>query len=130
MVEGVTRPLDDFRHPTRVRPEAPLDQARDLFVWFEDSSSRDEEGYAGIAGLPESLLPTASGMRAIERHYAPGHPHLLSAVRLRCATPSDERIAAIYTAALSVGTVAWIGSGAQYELAWTALYASGEEGQR
>ena len=128
MAEDATRPLDDFGQPTRIQLTPSLDQPRDLFVWFEDSSGRDEDGYLGIAGLPESLLPTAQGMRIIERHYAPGHPHLLSAVRIRCASPNDERIAAIYTAAMAVGTVAWIGTGAQYELAWTALYAqSGDE---
>jgi hypothetical protein len=37
-----------------------------------------------------------------------------------------ERIAALYTSALSVGTVAWIGTGEQYERAWSDLYPVAE----
>jgi len=101
---------------------------RDLFVWFEDTSERQHDGERGIAGLPESLLPVAFGMKVIERRYAAGHLHLLTAIRIRCRERTDERIAAIYTAALAVGTVAWMGTGAQYELAWNALYSSETEG--
>jgi hypothetical protein len=48
--------------------------------------------------------------------------HLLCAARLACRGESAERIASLYTAALSVGTVAWVGTGAQYERAWTEMY--------
>jgi hypothetical protein len=111
---------------------APACQAQDLFVWFEDTSARQQDGLRGIAGLPESLLPVAHGLKVVERHYAPGHPHLLTALRMRCRERPAEHIAAIYTAALSVGTVAWIGTGSQYEIAWNALYSaefSSEENQ-
>jgi hypothetical protein len=66
-------------------------------------------------------------MRVIERRYALGHPHLLTALRLRCRDRAAERVAAIYTAALAVGTVAWIGTGSQYALAWSALYCASDE---
>lgn len=102
--------------------------ARDLFVWFEDTSERQREGDRGIAGLPECLLPVAFGMKVIERRYAAGHLHLLTAIRVRCRDRADERIAAIYTAALAVGTVAWMGTGSQYEIAWNALYSAEAEG--
>jgi hypothetical protein len=94
----------------------------DLFVWFENTVSRQAHGRRGIAGLPESLLPWDHKMRVIERRYAEGHLHLLSAVRLRCPERQGERIAAIYTAALSVGTIAWIGTGRQYEQAWREMF--------
>jgi len=103
-------------------PSATARPSGDLFVWFEDTAARREEGRRGIAGLPESLLPWDTKMRVIERRYSEGHLHLLSAVRLRCSERQGERIAAIYTAALSVGTVAWIGSGRQYELAWHEMF--------
>lgn len=96
--------------------------AQDLYVWFEDTSSRMHSSRRGIAGLPESLLPYARGMRVVERHYVEGHLHLLAAVRLRCNEQLGERISALYTAALSVGTVAWIGTGAQYARAWQEMY--------
>jgi hypothetical protein len=80
--------------------------------------------------LPESLLPWDYKMRVIERRYAEGHLHLLSAVRLRCGERQGERIAAIYTAALSVGTVAWIGTGKQYEQAWHEMFPYGADGAR
>ncbi len=97
---------------------------QDLYVWFEDTSNRMHSSRRGIAGLPESLLPYARGLRVIERHYAEGHLHLLSAARLRCSEQFGERISALYTAALSVGTVAWIGTGAQYARAWQEMYPS------
>jgi len=40
-----------------------------------------------------------------------------------------ERVAALYTAALSVGTVAWIGTGAQYAQAWAEMYPYGSQPQ-
>lgn len=95
---------------------------QDLYVWFEDTSTRSHSSRRGIAGLPECLLPYAKGVRVIERHYVDGHLHLLAAVRLRCTEKFGERISALYTAALSVGTVAWIGTGAQYARAWQEMY--------
>jgi hypothetical protein len=103
-------------------PPAGNSFCSDLFVWFEDTSVRPSRGRRGIAGLPEVLLPWHAHMRVIERRYAEGHLHLLSAVRLRCKERTGERIAAIYTSALSVGTVAWIGTGAQYEQAWREMF--------
>jgi hypothetical protein len=107
-------------------PYADPETTADLFVWFEDTRMRRaasaQHVRIGIAGLPESLLPWPhdhpGSMRVIERRYVDGHLHLLSAVRLRCHDQFGERIAALYTAALSVGTVAWIGTGPQYERAW------------
>jgi hypothetical protein len=125
LAQEATRPLADLDTPA---PAAAQDsEVRDLFVWFEDTSERQRDGQRGIAGLPESLLPVAHGMRVIERRYALGHPHLLTALRVRCSERAAERVAAIYTAALSVGTVAWIGTGSQYEMAWSALYSAGDE---
>jgi hypothetical protein len=146
LAEDATTPLEALIHPPDVAPalevapaqghgttENPTDRletsdARDLFVWFEDTSERQQDGERGIAGLPESLLPVAFGMKVVERRYAAGHLHLLTAIRIRCRERADERIAAIYTAALAVGTVAWMGTGSQYELAWNALYAAENEG--
>ena len=136
IADEATRPLDDFMHqpveapPPAAEPtaEAAAPRITDLFIWFEDTSARKpRDGLrGGIAGLPESLLPwphdDAGSMRVIDRRYAEGHLHLLSAVRLRCQDKFGERVAAIYTAALSVGTVAWIGTGAQYERAWQEMY--------
>jgi len=101
---------------------APGPGANDLFVWFEDTSGRARDARRGIAGLPESLLPYSRGLRVIDRRYVEGHFHLLSAVRLRCHDRFGERIAALYTAALSVGTIAWIGTGVQYERAWREMF--------
>jgi hypothetical protein len=102
----------------------PAEQTTDLYVWFEDTSHRSGER-RGIAGLPEALLPWpfdgSQSMQVISRRYAEGHMHLLAAVRLRCTGKFGERIAALYTSALSVGTVAWIGTGSQYEQAWREL---------
>jgi hypothetical protein len=123
IVENATQPLSDFAE-SAAQSEAPAAQPQDLFVWFEDTSARQQDGVRGIAGLPESLFPVAYGMKVVERHYAPGHPHMLTALRVRCNERSSERIAAIYTAALAVGTVAWIGTGSQYEIAWNALYST------
>lgn len=95
---------------------------QDLYVWFEDTSNRVHSSRRGIAGLPECLLPYAKGLRVVERHYVDGHLHLLAAARLRCSEKFGERISALYTAALSVGTVAWIGTGAQYARAWQEMY--------
>jgi hypothetical protein len=108
----------------------PARASGDLFVWFEDTASRRDNGRRGIAGLPESLLPWDTKMKVIERRYAEGHLHLLSAVRLRCPERQGERIAAIYTAALSVGTVAWIGTGRQYELAWEEMFPYGADASK
>ena len=132
LANEATRPIEDFMHqpldPAAARPEqetaarVPAPVGADLFVWFEDTSRRQRDGRRGIAGLPECLLPTAHRMSVLERKYTPGHLHLLSAVRIRCSEKVGERIAAIYTAALSVGTIAWIGTGSHYERAWRELY--------
>jgi hypothetical protein len=121
LAEHATRPLSEHVRLDAARTTA-TGTGTDLFVWFEDTSERRRDGRRGIAGLPESLLPYASNMRVVSRVYAPGHPHLLSAVRIRTRDGLGERIAALYTAALSVGTVAWIGTGEQYERAWEDLY--------
>jgi hypothetical protein len=130
LADSATRPLIEFRSP-HAEEHAPQDRvaeavSSDLFVWFEDTSARAAEGRRGIAGLPESLLPWPQDgkthMQVVERRYAPEHMHLLSAVRLRCKERFGDRIAALYTAALSVGTVAWIGTGQQYEQAWNEMY--------
>jgi len=124
IVLEATRPLDSFDAPPAHSPDASVEDPTDLFVWFEDTSERLQEAGLGIAGLPECLLPVGRDLRVIDRQYSPGHPHLLAAVRIRCANRSGERIASIYTAALSVGTVAWIGAGEQYQAAWDDLYGS------
>ncbi len=125
LAEHVTRPLSEYaREAAAHSPAAP--SSADLFVWFEDTSERRRDGRRGVAGLPESLLPYAAGMRVIARVYAEGHPHLLSAVRVRVRDGLGERIAALYTAALSIGTIAWIGTGEQYERAWNDLYPAAE----
>jgi hypothetical protein len=124
LAEIATRPLvQDMHQPVRDVPPAPVVE-RDLYVWFEDTSARAQDGRRGIAGLPESLLPYARGMRVVERRFAEGHMHLLCAVRLKCQCDAADRVAALYTAALSVGTVAWIGTGAQYERTWTEMYGA------
>jgi len=96
----------------------------ELFVWFEYTASRRVEGRRGVAGLPESLLPCSRSMRVVERRYAENHLHLLSSVRIACKEGAGELIASLYTAALSVGTVAWIGTGAQYARTWNDMYLS------
>src|SRR5882762_2158861 len=126
LAEHATRPLSEHARLAATQG-APTPGSGDLFVWFEDTSERTRDGRRGIAGLPESLLPYAATMRVIARVYAQGHPHLLSAVRIRVRDGLGERIAALYTAALSVGTVAWIGTGEQYESAWSELYPNPPE---
>ena len=135
LAESATRPVEDFMHqpaesaaPAEASPPA-ADEVQDLFVWFEDTATRAYDGsLRGAAGLPESLLPwpqeRGCTMQVIDRRYAEGHLHLLSAVRLRVRGKFGERIAALYTAALSVGTVAWIGTGEQYAQAWQELYGA------
>jgi len=130
LAEQATRPLSEHARqaatqtPAEGKPQGSVRPVcADLFVWFEDTSERQRDGRRGIAGLPESLLPYAAGVKLIARIYAEGHPHLLSAVRIRCRDGAGERIAALYTAALSVGTVAWIGTGDSYEKAWNELYS-------
>ncbi|HEX4585483.1 MAG TPA: hypothetical protein VH183_11675 [Burkholderiaceae bacterium] len=125
LAEHATRPLSEHTRLATTSSSAPAGSS-DLFVWFEDTSERRRDGRRGVAGLPESLLPYASGMRVVARVYAEGHPHLLAAARIRTRDGLGERIAALYTAALSVGTVAWIGTGEQYERAWNELYPAGE----
>ena len=125
LAEHVTRPLSEYARQAATQTAAAPGSA-DLFVWFEDTSDRRRDGRRGVAGLPESLLPYAAGMRVIARVYADGHPHLLSAVRIRARDGLGERIAALYTAALSVGTIAWIGTGEQYECAWKELYPAAD----
>ena len=124
LAEHATRPLSE--HARGDGTASTTSSGTDLFVWFEDTSERRRDGRRGIAGLPESLLPYAAGMRVLARVYAEGHPHLLSAARIRAREGLGERIAALYTAALSVGTIAWIGTGEQYERAWNELYPASE----
>jgi hypothetical protein len=127
LAELATRPLAEQMHPPADAAQSAATAARptELFVWFEDTSARTRNGSRGIAGLPESLLPYAKGMRIVDRRYVEGHLHLLSAVRIRCDDKFGERVAALYTAALSVGTVAWIGTGPQYAQAWAEMYPYG-----
>ena len=121
--ELATQPVDGRAvMATLVPAQRPRTQGADLFVWFEDTSGQSQR--AGIAGLPESLLPVHPDMRVLEQRYVFGHLHLLAGVRFACRHPFGERIAALYTAALSVGTVAWIGTGPQYERAWSDTYHS------
>jgi hypothetical protein len=134
LAELATRPIGPLAQPEAtpsevVRPisQASTAPANELFVWFEDTASRAADGRCGMAGLPESLLPYTPSMRVLERRYAEDHFHLLSAVRIRCPEQTSELIAALYTAALSVGTVAWIGTGPQYCRTWNDMYPSSTE---
>jgi hypothetical protein len=102
----------------------------DLFVWFEDNRQRRIGDGRGAAGFPECLLPYGSGIRVLERRYAAGHVHLLAAVRIRCAERHSETVARIYTAALALGTIAWIGTGEQYRRAWTQMYPRADRSAR
>jgi hypothetical protein len=124
LAEIATRPLLAEPPAVTTQERVAKSQERDLYVWFEDTSARASEGRRGIAGLPESLLPFAPGMRVVERRFAAGHMHLLCAIHLKCRGDAAERIASLYTAALSVGTVAWIGTGAQYQRTWLELYGT------
>ena len=127
LAEIATRPIGDAPNShsglavVRAVEEAQS-AATELFVWFEDTSARATDGRRGMAGLPESLLPYSPAMRVVDRRYAEDHFHLLSAVRIRCREDAGELIAALYTAALSVGTVAWIGTGSQYCRTWDDMY--------
>lgn len=123
---SATRPVAAMHQPVSDCTESPLissaSSATELFVWFEDTASRLFEGRRGIAGLPESLLPCGRNMRVVERRYAENHLHLLCAVRIAVKESAGELIASLYTSALSVGTVAWIGTGAQYARTWHDMY--------
>jgi len=94
----------------------------EIFVWFEDTSAQLARRRALCPGLPESLLPIGKDIKVLDRRYVPDHLHLLSAVRIYCANHINDRVAAIYSAALSVGSVAWIGIGVAYESAWNRSY--------
>ncbi len=129
LAESATRPLgvpiaECSAAEARTSAESENALATELFVWFEDTAARALEGRRGVAGLPESLLPINRGMRVVERRYAENHLHLLSAVRIVCRQNAGELIASLYSAALSVGTVAWIGTGTQYARTWTDMYAA------
>lgn len=126
--EDALHQIETARQIGAVTADALLAMAsKELFVWFEDTSARPVDGRRGVAGLPESLLPYAQGVQIVERRYAAGHMHLLAAARIQCKGDRSEAIAALYTAALSVGTIAWIGTGAQYARAWTELYDANRE---
>jgi hypothetical protein len=122
-IDPAATPSGAVRESDSARPTG----GSELFVWFEDTSTRAAEGRGGMAGLPESLLPYGPGMRILDRRYAEDHFHLLCAVRIRCREDASELIAALYTAALSVGTVAWIGTGSQYCRTWNDMYPSSTE---
>lgn len=122
-IESAAAPLG----AVRTAEPARTTEGSELFVWFEDTSARAADGRRGMAGLPESLLPYGPAMRILDRRYAEDHFHLLSAVRIRCFEDAGELIAALYTAALSVGTVAWIGTGSQYCRTWEDMYPSSTE---
>lgn len=134
LAEFATRPIGDaaLAVPAVNTLGAPEFEsaATELFVWFEDTATRKIEGRRGVAGLPESLLPYNRSMRIVERRYAEDHLHLLSAVRIACRDHAGDMIAALYTAALSVGTVAWIGTGSQYERTWNDMYQVRSESER
>ena len=127
LAEIATRPIGNAAaaepQPSATEAAEQSTAQAELFVWFEDTSARATEGGRGMAGLPESLLPYGMSMRVVDRRYAEDHFHLLSAVRLRCTDDPSELIAALYTSALSVGTVAWIGTGSQYSRAWADMYS-------
>ena len=122
LAEIATRPIGNAAgvepQPSAAEAAGHSTAQAELFVWFEDTSARATEGGRGMAGLPESLLPYGMSMRVVDRRYAEDHFHLLSAVRLLSTDDPSELIAALYTSALSVGTVAWIGTGSQYSRAW------------
>jgi hypothetical protein len=136
LAEIATRPIGSATESGGIGTPDPIDtpatesprNAVELFVWFEDTSARVADGGRGMAGLPESLLPYSRAMRIVERVYAQDHFHLLSAVRLACNEDAADLAAALYTSALSVGTVAWIGTGSQYAQAWRDMYARASTG--
>lgn len=132
LAEIATRPIGSVpaaqAQPSVAEPVEHSAAQSELFVWFEDTSARASEGGRGMAGLPESLLPYGMSMRVVDRRYAEDHFHLLSAVRLRCTDDPSELIAALYTSALSVGTVAWIGTGSQYSRAWDDMFTPSSPG--
>jgi hypothetical protein len=97
----------------------------ELYVWFEDTCASRITNRPAAAGFPECLLPYGKGVRVLERRYAEGHLHLLSAARIRCDERLAECVAVIYTQALALGTIAWIGTGEQYRRAWVRMYAGG-----
>ncbi|MGH6611602.1 MAG: hypothetical protein ACRECQ_15255 [Burkholderiaceae bacterium] len=122
---SVTRPIGGASPEPAATDSASIDNdvpATELFVWFEDTAARALEGRRGVAGLPESLLPLNRSMKIVERRYAENHLHLLSAVRITCRQNVGDLIASLYTSALSVGTVAWIGTGTQYARTWADMY--------
>ena len=123
LAESATQPCAAFGsiEPACASPESEA-APTELFVWFEDTAARALDGRRGVAGLPESLLPIHRSMRLLERRYAENHLHLLSAIRIACRQDTGELIASLYTAALSVGTVAWIGTGTQYQRTWADMY--------
>jgi hypothetical protein len=135
LAEIATRPIGPAIEPAtapsggvaRAAETPRIAEGTELFVWFEDTSTRATDGRRGMAGLPESLLPYGPSMRVVDRRYAEDHFHLLSAVRIRCLEDAGDLIAALYTAALSVGTVAWIGTGSQYRRTWNDMYPSSTE---
>src|SRR5512140_1586902 len=134
LAEIATRPISPAVESTETSPgeartaePSHTVEGSELFVWFEDTSARATEGRRGMAGLPESLLPYGPSMRVLDRRYAEDHFHLLSAVRIRCIEDASDLIAALYTSALSVGTVAWIGTGKQYCRTWNDMYPSATE---
>jgi len=127
LAEISTRPVgvtasSDIAASEPTSSKATAEAPTELFVWFEDTGARALEGRRGVAGLPESLLPISREMKVVERRYAENHLHLLSAVRIACRQSAAELIASLYTAALSVGTVAWIGTGKQYAHTWNDMY--------
>ena len=135
LAEIATRPIGPAIEPAttpssgvaRAAEPPRIAEGTELFVWFEDTSTRATDGRRGMAGLPESLLPYGPSMRVVDRRYAEDHFHLLSAVRIRCLEDAGDLIAALYTAALSVGTVAWVGTGSQYRRTWNDMYPSSTE---
>ena len=122
LAEAATQPLGRFSAPAERQVQAASSVRQELFVWFEDTSARPVQGRRGIAGLPESLLPLTAGARVRDRRYVEGHMHLLAAARIECRENPADLFASLYTVALSVGTVAWIGTGEKYARTWSEMY--------
>lgn len=119
--------LSTLRNRVRSWPIAPLPvveapAATELYVWFENTASRRLRYGLGVSGMPESLLPIRKGLKVLERHYAYGHLHLLAAARFECRSHVSERIADLYVSALTAGTLAWIGIGSRYRVAWNEIF--------